>query len=128
MDTLPVIDADELQIRQLFQNLIGNALKFRKPDTAPIIKVYSKKANMENCILFVEDNGIGFEKKYEDKIFQVFQRLHNRNQYEGSGMGLAICRKIVERHGGTIKAESVVDQGSKFIITLPVKHKETLSI
>jgi light-regulated signal transduction histidine kinase (bacteriophytochrome) len=124
VDPLPVVDADELQIRQLFQNLIGNALKFRKPDTAPVIKVYSKKANAENCILFVEDNGIGFEKKYEDKIFQVFQRLHNRNQYEGSGMGLAICRKIVERHGGTITAESVVNQGSKFIITLPVEPKE----
>jgi light-regulated signal transduction histidine kinase (bacteriophytochrome) len=126
VNSLPVIDADELQMRQLFQNLIGNALKFIKADRAPVIKIQCENVNKEKCILYVEDNGIGFEKKYEDKIFQVFQRLHSRNEYEGSGMGLAICRKIVERHGGTITAESVVDQGSKFIITLPVKHKEAL--
>jgi light-regulated signal transduction histidine kinase (bacteriophytochrome) len=123
---MPVIDADELQMHQLFQNLIGNALKFKKPDTAPMVKIDSKKAGKEHYILVVEDNGIGFEKKYEEKVFQVFQRLHTREQYEGSGMGLAISRKIVERHGGTIVAESVVDQGTKFVITLPIRHKEAL--
>jgi light-regulated signal transduction histidine kinase (bacteriophytochrome) len=124
--SMPVIDADELQMHQLFQNLIGNALKFKKSDTMPVVKIDSKKADKENYILFVEDNGIGFEKKFEEKIFQVFQRLHTRDQYEGSGMGLAICRKIVERHGGTIIAESVVDEGTKFVITLPIRHKEAL--
>jgi len=124
--SMPVIDADELQMHQLFQNLIGNALKFKKSDMVPVVKIDSKKADKENYILFVEDNGIGFEKKFEEKIFQVFQRLHTRDQYEGSGMGLAICRKIVERHGGTIIAESVVDEGTKFVITLPIRHKEAL--
>jgi light-regulated signal transduction histidine kinase (bacteriophytochrome) len=126
--TMPVINADELQMRQLFQNLIGNALKFKKSDSVPIVKVYSKKIDRENHTLFIEDNGIGFEKKYEEKIFQVFQRLHTREQYEGSGMGLAICRKIVERHGGSIIAESVVNQGTRFIMTLPIRHKEALIV
>lgn len=128
VDSLPVIDADELQMRQLFQNLIGNALKFKKPGKAPVVKVYTMKGARGNYKIIVEDNGIGFDKKYEEKIFQVFQRLHSREEYEGSGMGLAICRRIVERHGGTIIAESNIDQGTRFIITIPIKHKETLLV
>jgi PAS domain S-box-containing protein len=121
------IDADPLQMRQLFQNLIGNALKFQRKDVSPIVKIYSVADEKENaksvCKIIVEDNGIGFEEKYLDRIFTVFQRLHGRGEYEGSGVGLAVCRKIVERHHGQITAQSIPDEGTKFIITLPIKHK-----
>lgn len=124
---LPVIDADPAQMRQLFQNLIQNGLKFRQPDTPPVIKVYDEDENREKrwrqqVEIFVDDNGIGFDEKYLDRIFQPFQRLHGRGEYEGSGIGLSICRKIVERHGGSITAKSQPGIGSKFIITLPIKH------
>lgn len=126
---LPTIQADPLQMRQLLQNLIGNALKFHRPDTPPIVKIYSKYfSNHLNkvficyqfCEIIVEDNGIGFEEKYLDRIFNVFQRLHGRREYEGTGIGLALCRKIAERHSGTITAQSTPGQGSKFIVTLPI--------
>lgn len=127
---LLTISADPLQMRQLFQNLIGNALKFRQANEPPYVKIYSHiieqpqsiadSVSTALCQITVEDNGIGFDSKYLDRIFQVFQRLHNRQEYEGTGMGLAICRKIVERHRGTLTAESQLGQGAKFIITLPV--------
>jgi light-regulated signal transduction histidine kinase (bacteriophytochrome) len=126
--SLPVIEADDLQMRQLFQNLIGNALKFKKQDRKPVVKIDSREIDKESHIITITDNGIGFEKKFKEKIFQIFHRLHGRDEYEGSGMGLAICRKIVERHGGTIVAEGVVDEGSKFVITIPTKQKETFII
>ncbi|AMV17458.1 sensor histidine kinase [Planctomyces sp. SH-PL14] len=123
---LPEIEADPTQIRQLFQNLIGNALKFHKPDVPPVVQVAGqmlspsrKGAQVE---LTVKDNGIGFEEVYLDRIFEVFQRLHGRNEYEGTGIGLAICRKIAERHGGTITARSRPEQGAEFIVTLPVQQ------
>ncbi|MBI5042542.1 MAG: PAS domain S-box protein [Nitrospirae bacterium] len=131
-DTLPVIDADPLQMRQLFQNLLSNALKFHKKNEPPLVKVYSSLlkgmadkalSNNEFCQIIVEDNGIGFDEKYLDRIFGVFQRLHSRSEYEGTGIGLAVCRKIVERHGGTITAKSSVGQGAMFIVGLPVKQK-----
>lgn len=129
---LPTIEADPLQIHQLLQNLIGNALKFHREGEAPIVKVNGQilereqhfvagLANTAICQITIEDNGIGFEEKYLDRIFDVFQRLHGRNEYEGTGMGLAICRKIVERHGGSLTAQSTPMQGAKFIVTLPVK-------
>jgi PAS domain S-box-containing protein len=129
---LPTIAADPLQIHQLLQNLIGNALKFHRQGEAPIVKVNGQilereqhfvagLANTAICQITIEDNGIGFEEKYLDRIFDVFQRLHGRNEYEGTGMGLAICRKIVERHGGSLTAQSTPMQGAKFIVTLPVK-------
>lgn len=138
---LPKIDADALQMRQLFQNLIGNALKFHRPDEPPVIKVYTKNYSLTGgsfyiageqvhtggdniCEIVVEDNGIGFDEKYLDRIFTVFQRLHSRSEYEGSGVGLAVCRKIVERHGGEITASSVPGQGASFFIKLPVKQFE----
>lgn len=127
---LPTIDADALQMRQLFQNLIGNALKFRKPDAAPVICVTAAVRNGSTpprLELVVADNGIGFDQKYADKIFVIFQRLHGRGEYEGTGIGLAICKKIVERHGGLIQASSVAGQGATFAITLPVKHQEGVS-
>jgi signal transduction histidine kinase len=120
---LPVIEADETQMKQLFQNLIGNALKYREETEAPSIKVYSTSPDDAFCRIFVEDNGIGFDEKYLDRIFAPFQRLHGRGAYEGTGMGLAICRKIVERHGGDITAKSKQGEGSTFILTLPVKRK-----
>ena len=125
------IDADPTQMRQLFQNLIGNALKFHR-DVKPVIRVYGETAEnpgpKKNASrdggyrIFVEDNGIGFDEKYLDRIFTPFQRLHGRGVYAGTGIGLAICRKIVERHGGTITAKSNAGKGSTFIVTLPAKQ------
>lgn len=122
MGELPTIEADRIQMQQLLQNLIGNALKFHKPDEPPEIKVYSECQGGENVKIFVEDNGVGFEEQYLDRIFQPFQRLHGMGQYEGSGIGLAICRKIAERHSGTITAKSTPGVGSTFIVTLPARQ------
>jgi PAS domain S-box-containing protein len=117
---LPVIKGDPTQMRQLFQNLIGNGLKFHKVGENPVIKMLSAITDNGELQIVVEDNGIGFEEKYIDRIFAPFQRLHGRGSpYEGTGMGLAICKKIVERHGGTIRAESEPGKGSTFIISLP---------
>jgi signal transduction histidine kinase len=121
IENMPAIEADETQMLRLFQNLIGNALKFRGGET-PRIKVYGKLDRKRTCDIFVKDNGIGFDPNYAQLIFKPFQRLHGRSEYEGTGMGLAICRKIVERHGGSIRAESVPGKGSTFIIRLPVKQ------
>lgn len=131
---LPTIQADPLQMRQLLQNLITNGLKFRRIDQAPVVKIEgkfvhgrqpgeSRRSNAEEqCRIVVEDNGIGFDEKYRERIFGVFQRLHPRDVFEGTGIGLALCRKIVERHGGTISAHSTPGQGSVFEILLPVIH------
>jgi signal transduction histidine kinase len=115
--SLPIINGDPYQWRQLFQNLIANAVKYHRSEVKPVIKIHCLNGTGR---IFVEDNGIGFDEKYLDKIFQPFQRLHGRNEYPGTGIGLAICRKIVERHGGTITAKSSPGKGSTFIITLPV--------
>ncbi|HEX9750282.1 MAG TPA: ATP-binding protein [candidate division Zixibacteria bacterium] len=135
VDHLPTIDADPRQMRQLFQNLIGNALKFHRPDTVPRVCVSGRMiggaASSGNppsmspslCRITVADDGIGFDTKYLDKVFAPFQRLHGRSQYEGSGMGLAICRRIAEHHGGSITAESTPGAGAQFIVTLPVTHE-----
>jgi two-component system, LuxR family, sensor kinase FixL len=134
VDTLPTIDADALQMRQLLQNLIGNALKFQPPNTQPHIRI---KANTiksplasdsnplpheEACELTVQDNGIGFDEEYSEKIFAMFQRLHGRSEYEGTGVGLAVGRRIPDRLGGTIRASSKPGEGATFIVTLPVHH------
>jgi PAS domain S-box-containing protein len=125
---LPVIDAEKLQMRQLLQNLIGNALKFRKPEEPPVVKVaarkFSDEAGRELCELTVSDNGIGFDEKYLDRIFNVFQRLHTRGEYEGTGMGLAIVKKIAVHHGGDITAKSKPGGGATFILTLPAAHSK----
>jgi PAS domain S-box-containing protein len=133
---LPAIDAEPLQMRQLLQNLIGNALKFRQPEVPPVVKIEAKifsgvlsqspePQSQKLCELTVSDNGIGFDEKYLDRIFNVFQRLHTRNEYEGTGMGLAIARKIVLYHGGTITARSAPGKGAAFIVTLPVAHQKS---
>lgn len=121
INDLPVIEADATQMHQLMQNLIHNSLKFHKDSISPSIKVSANISGNE-CTIYVKDNGIGFDMQYLDRIFKPFQRLHSRQEYEGSGMGLAICRRIIERHSGEITAESVLGEGSTFIVTLPIKH------
>jgi PAS domain S-box-containing protein len=115
---LPQVTGDRDQLCQLFQNLIANALKFCRPGVEPLVRIYARKDEASHLVV-VEDNGIGFDEKYLDKIFQPFQRLHGRGEYEGIGMGLAICKRIVERHRGTITAESKPGTGSAFIVSLP---------
>ncbi len=118
------IDADPLQMRQLLQNLIGNALKFYAEGAAPVVRVTCTRESLESgaaaCVLSVADNGIGFDEKYLDRIFSVFQRLHGRLEYEGTGVGLAVCRRIAERHSGHITARSKPGHGATFIVTLPI--------
>lgn len=123
LDFLPTVMGDRIQLAQLFQNLIGNALKFHKPGQPPVVKVWSEiqPGPAGICRIMIEDNGIGFDEKYLDRVFQIFQRLHGRNEYEGTGIGLAICRKIVDRHGGSITASSAPGKGAKFIVALPLK-------
>ena len=121
---LPVLEADPTQMRQLLQNLVANALKFHREGVPPVVSVRATlDPRLQRCELRVEDNGIGFEEKYTDRIFNVFQRLHSRGQYEGSGIGLAICRKIAERHGGTIGARSTPGEGATFHVSLPLQHQ-----
>jgi signal transduction histidine kinase len=122
---LPEVEADPMQIRQLLQNLIGNALKFSRTNVSPVIKVTSQpieKSGLQMCQLAVTDNGIGIEEQYLDRIFEVFNRLHTRSEVEGSGVGLAICRRIVERHRGTISVSSVPDEGTTFTVLLPCQQ------
>ncbi|MCL4266444.1 MAG: PAS domain S-box protein [Anaerolineae bacterium] len=119
---LPTVQADPTQMQQLFQNLLGNALKYHKPDEPPVVHIFAEKLTENRCQIVVQDNGIGFDEKYLDRIFTVFQRLHGRTEYEGTGIGLAICRLIVERHGGDIIATSQPGQGATFIVTLPIKQ------
>jgi len=132
---LPTAEADASQMRQLFQNLISNALKFQNPGVRPEVIISSKNLVVEDSgipgalpgdrvsRIFVQDNGIGFDEKYAERIFTVFQRLHSRSEFEGTGIGLAVCRKIMERHGGTIVAKSASGQGATFIVTIPIKQR-----
>lgn len=124
---LCTVQADPLQIRQLFQNLISNALKFRRPDVAPVLQIQARtdrsSADHPVCRMTVSDNGIGFDEKYASRIFAPFQRLHERGEYPGTGMGLAICRRIVERHGGEISVRSAPSAGTTFTITLPLRQR-----
>lgn len=137
---LNIIEADLTQMRQLLQNLISNGLKFHREGEPPFVKLRGCFLNGQEPTptgcqqlkhskgrlyqISVEDNGIGFEEKYLDRIFQVFQRLHGQDEYQGTGIGLAICRKIVERHGGSITARSTPGQGATFIVTLPVRQRD----
>ena len=132
-EPLPTLAGDASQLRQLFQNLIGNALKFSKPADPPTVRIRARPvvgrdadvpvsagdANRAFYVIEVTDNGIGFEPQHAERIFQVFQRLHSRNNYEGTGIGLAIVQKVVENHQGYIRAESQVGRGATFRILLP---------
>jgi signal transduction histidine kinase len=109
-------------MRQLLQNLISNALKFRRPDGSPVVTLAAELSG-ENVRIVVSDNGIGFESRYNRRIFRVFERLHGRSEYPGTGIGLALCRKIAERHGGTIVAAGEPGVGSTFTVTLPLRHE-----
>ena len=125
-DNLPVVTADEKQLIQLFQNLIGNAIKFKKPDEPPKIHILSRKdEENKEYILGVSDNGIGMDQQYAGRIFELFQRLHTRDEYKGTGIGLAVAKKIVERHGGKIWVESEPAVGSTFYFTIPMKEEST---
>jgi PAS domain S-box-containing protein len=116
---LPVLQGHALELRQLFQNLLGNALKFRRPGVAPRIAVTAQPGEANRWLFAVRDNGIGIEEQYREKIFIIFQRLHKRDEYGGTGIGLAHCKKIVELHGGEIRVESKPGEGSVFYFTLP---------
>ena len=120
-----------VQMQKLMGNLIGNSLKFCKEGVAPFVKIYGRLCSTPEKTddpdgayfrIFVEDKGIGFDDKYLDRIFKPFERLHGRTKYEGTGIGLAICRKIVERHGGGITARSAPGKGATFIVSLPVNQ------
>jgi signal transduction histidine kinase len=119
IEKLPTLRVDKVHIHQLFQNLIGNSLKYKNPDLPPEINIFALKNKQEIWEISVTDNGIGFDEKYADKIFKPFERLHNRETYKGTGMGLAICKKIVERHNGTITAKGSEGKGTHFTFTLP---------
>lgn len=122
---LPTLDADPLQMRQLFQNLIGNALKFMKPETPPVVTITLEPLDDNSRVrISITDNGIGFDPQYAERIFAVFERLHGRNEYEGTGIGLAICRKIIDRHNGTITATSPPSGGAVFTLELPLTQQE----
>ncbi len=126
-DGLPTIEVDPMQMRQLFQNLIGNALKFRREGVPPVVRITAEELELDGrkwCKLVVADNGIGFDNQYAERIFGVFERLHGRERFEGTGMGLAIVRKIATRHGGTVTAEGKPGEGATFTIMLPVTHPE----
>jgi PAS domain S-box-containing protein len=136
---LPVIEADVQQMVQLVQNLVLNSLKFQNKENIPHVKIWSpaertSKVNepnesdqLELCEIRVQDNGIGFQEKHLDRIFIAFQRLHGRSEYQGVGIGLAICRKIIDRHQGYITAKSTPGKGSTFIVRLPISHSDKSS-
>jgi PAS domain S-box-containing protein len=146
---LPTIDGDPTQLRQLIQNLVSNALKFQSPGASPVVRIQAKAITTSDarghttfvtkngndasnaCDAYeitVEDNGIGFDEKYLEKMFAVFQRLHGRQEYEGTGIGLAVCRRIVDRHGGMITAKGKPGEGACFIIRLPARQAKTQEV
>jgi PAS domain S-box-containing protein len=118
-ENLPAVSGDETQLVQLFQNLIANAIKYQKPGARPVVHISAKQEG-DNWVFSVKDNGIGIEPQHFDTVFQIFQRLHSRTQYSGTGIGLAICKRIVERHHGRIWVESLPDRGATFFFTIPV--------
>jgi PAS domain S-box-containing protein len=122
VEPLCEVTADPMQMHQLFQNLIGNALKFHKPDVPPLVRIYKEKIDKRECSIILEDNGIGFSPEQAERIFDPFVRLPGAESFEGTGMGLAICRKIIERHGGSITASGEQGVGSRFTIRLPRVH------
>ena len=125
---MPEAEADPQQIRLLLRNLLDNALKFRKEDEPPHVEIKAKVTEEENgekfCHITVSDNGIGFDEKYRDRIFDVFQKLHPREAYKGTGVGLSLCQRIARRHGGHISAESTPGEGTSFTVTIPLRQQK----
>ena len=125
---LPHVDVNRGQMRQVMQNLISNAIKFSKKGTNPHIEIYHEEPRDSNetpgkyCYLHVKDNGIGFDKKYAKSIFNLFEKLHSKDDYEGTGIGLAIAKKIIEKHHGDVRVDSKIGEGTEFIIRLPVQQ------
>jgi light-regulated signal transduction histidine kinase (bacteriophytochrome) len=119
-DPLPAVLVDPIPMVQLFQNLVGNALKYRKKDEPPRVRIAATKTGKE-WVFSISDNGIGIDPQYAERIFAIYQRLHSNKEIPGTGIGLAICKKIVERHGGRIWVKSDLKKGSTFYFTLPVK-------
>lgn len=140
IEKLPTLSVNPSLIKPLFHNLIGNALKYSKRDTTPLVKITSEISGQINgktdkligpqyCRIYIQDNGIGFDQKYAEEIFGMFKRLHHNSEFQGTGIGLALCKKIVEQHKGFISARSKINEGSTFIISLPVQHqKESVSV
>jgi light-regulated signal transduction histidine kinase (bacteriophytochrome) len=122
-EEMPEIAADGSQMRQLFQNLLGNALKFHPADRGTTVEVRVTPHTDDTLRIEIIDDGIGFDPKYKEKIFGPFQRLHGRNVYEGTGIGLAICRRIVERHEGSIEVRSEPGRGTTFEVVLPIEQQ-----
>jgi light-regulated signal transduction histidine kinase (bacteriophytochrome) len=131
INTIPIVDTIPSQIRQVFQNLISNAFKFSRNQPNPVIRIQSELTDAlsadspasdqgEFCRITIEDNGIGFDEKFLDRIFVIFQRLNNQRNYEGTGIGLAIAKKIIDKHNGLISAQSQENQGARFIVVIPV--------
>jgi signal transduction histidine kinase len=121
---LPTLEADPTQMRQLMQNLISNALKYHQPDVAPVVEITSRPLRDGFWEIIVKDNGVGIEAQQINLVFHPFERAHSGKLFEGTGMGLAICKRIVDRHAGSIHVVSQPDKGTSFIILLPEKHKE----
>jgi signal transduction histidine kinase len=134
VDPIPALDVNPSLIKPLFHNLIGNALKYAQKDGTPIVRITAEIPTPLNgrpdsepryCRIYVRDNGIGFDQKYAEEIFGMFKRLHHNSEFQGTGIGLALCKKIVEQHKGYISARSKVNEGSTFIISLPTEHEKT---
>jgi light-regulated signal transduction histidine kinase (bacteriophytochrome) len=123
-DPLPTVLADEMQLTQLFQNLVGNAIKYQNPGV-PKIHISAARNGDKKWMFSVKDNGLGIDSQYFEKIFGMFQRLHKREEFAGTGIGLAICKKIVERHGGSISVESQPGHGSTFRFALEGSEKKS---
>lgn len=133
IERLPKLNVNPVLMRPLFHNLISNAIKYSKREVAPEVRIYSEYSAAQNaddgagtkgkyCRIYIEDNGIGFDQKYSEQIFGMFKRLHLHSEFEGTGIGLALCKKIVEEHSGFITARSKINEGSVFIISLPVQQ------
>jgi signal transduction histidine kinase len=131
---LPELEVNRGQIRQVFQNLISNSLKFSKDGVRPVIKIKATLLSEKSftghednkgdfCLLTIEDNGIGFDEKYAANIFSLFQRLHPKDSFEGTGIGLSIAKKIIEKHQGLIQAKSTPGKGTMFMMVLPIKQQ-----
>ena len=137
--SLPTLPVNPVLIRPLFSNLISNAIKYRKPDVKPVINIFTENEvdeenkngndlNKKYCRIYVQDNGIGFDQKYAEQIFGMFQRLHSNKDIEGTGIGLALCKKIVDEHKGFISARGEINKGSTFVVSLPVLQMEEIAI